>query len=134
FLIAEKSMRRKDIGFFARLVGAVPVARALDMTKPATGTIYLPDPQNNPLILRGNGTKFTTEASVGGLLVLPTSPSGASAATGEIAEIRSDEEILLKKEIKGSDAIEQLAQEGENGKGTKFKVAPKVDQTQVYEA
>lgn len=133
FLVAEKSMRRKFVGFFAGSAGAVPVSRALDMTKSATGKIYIADPEN-PNIIRGNGTKFSKEAVVGGLLVLPTPPSGGSAASAEILEIISDEEIKLKKEFKGEEAFEQLTVSSETGeRGTKFKVAAKVDQSEVYD-
>ncbi|KAL3423651.1 acyltransferase [Phlyctema vagabunda] len=150
FLIAEKSMRRFLIGWFARKVGAVPVGRALDMVKPATGTIYLPDPINDPLLVRGIGTKFDgKEVQIGGLLVLP-SVNGTAAST-EIAEVLSAEEIRLKKPFKGQAAMMQLTGRedvDESGKfgdqsilgtsagfqGSKFKTAPKVDQTQVYDA
>ena len=152
FLIAEKSMRRKFIGAFARAVGALPVARALDTLKVATGRIYLPDPENRPTLVRGVGTQFDKQAQVGGLLVLP-SVNGVSANT-EILEIHDAEEIVLKKEFKGEDALRQLtsreqvtneekSNEGQVdgsshslGKviGTPFKTAPKVDQTKVYDA
>lgn len=150
FLIAEKSMRRKVIGFFSRLVGAVPVGRALDSTKKVPGTIYLPDPDNDPLLLRGVGTNFeTADFQVGGLVVLPSvNHSGANA---EILEVKGPEELRLKKPFKGSTALGQLTgrtlvvPDGETEKsmrkswtngfsGTPFKVAPKVDQTVVYDA
>ncbi|KAF8544920.1 hypothetical protein BDD12DRAFT_872351 [Trichophaea hybrida] len=131
-LIAEKSMRRKFIGWLSRQVGAVPVARAQDMTTPGTGRIYLPDPEQ-PLRIRGIGTQFTEECMVGGLLVLP-SVGGRSAASSEIAEVVSDDEITLKKEFKATTALQQLTAESAEGKGTKFKKAPKVDQTMVYDA
>jgi glycerol-3-phosphate O-acyltransferase/dihydroxyacetone phosphate acyltransferase len=92
--------KRKFIGFLARSVGTLPVARAMDNLKPGTGTIYLatgsvptdlarnpmnlrlkdlsaisheirrcasqpgtgtiylPDPINQPTLLRGVGTNF----------------------------------------------------------------------------
>lgn len=153
FLIAEKSMRRRFIGWFASSVGAVPVARAMDNVKPATGRIYLPDPVNEPTLIRGVGTKFdSAEVQVGGLLVLPT--INGEAANAEIAEVHGPEEIRLKKEFKGQNALKQLtgredisadgkimggAGSGHNDiasdfKGTTFKTAPKVDQTKVYDA
>lgn len=152
FLIAEKSMRRKFIGAFARSVGALPVARALDNVKVADGRIHLPDPTNNPTLLRGVGTQFEKQAQVGDLLVLP-SVNGV-AANAEILEIHDAEEIILKKEFKGEDASRQLMRRRdatEAGKsdvgqidgashssgdvtGTTFKTAPKVDQTKVYDA
>lgn len=127
-LIAEKSMRRRFIGWLSRRVGAVPVSRAQDMTEPGTGTIYQPDP-NQPLKIFGHGTKFTEECMSGGLLVLP-SVGGRSAASTEIAEIVSDTEIMLKKEFRVPTAAGQLATKG----GTRYKRAPKVDQTEVYDA
>ena len=146
FLIAEKSMRRKFIGAAARAAGAVPVGRALDSTKAATGTIYLPNPKNEPLLIRGVGTQFEKDAQIGGLLVLPT--VNGTAANSEILEIHSNEEIRLKKEFKGDVALKQLTgrpldaeAKQENGdaekaefQGINFKVAPKVDQTMVYDA
>lgn len=141
-------MRRLFIGAIARIVGAVPVGRALDMTKAATGKIHLPDPQKSPALIRGKGTKFDKEAQVGGLLVLP--PVNGTAASAEILEILGPEEIRLKKAFKSDDALNQLtgqnsnAEEGreanENQKqsgyfeGIEFKTAPKVDQTKVYDA
>lgn len=146
FLIAEKSMRRRFVGGMARAAGAVPVGRALDSTKPATGKIYLPDPANDPTLIRGVGTHFEKEAQVGGLLVLPT--VNGTAANSEILEIHGDEEIRLKKEFKGDVALKQLTGQSlegekkhENGdaeradfQGSTFKVAPKVDQTMVYDS
>ena len=150
FLIAAKSMDRLLIGWFARKVGAVPVGRALDMVKPATGTIYLPNPVDDPLLIRGIGTKFEgREIQIGGLLVLPTL-NGITPNT-EIAEVISNEELRLKKPFKGQAAMQQLTGRNnvdETGKfsnaevkgakegfeGSRFKTAPKVDQTQVYDA
>lgn len=150
FLIAAKSMNRWLIGWFARKVGAVSVGRALDLVKPATGTIYLPDPINDPLLVRGVGTKFEgKEVQVGGLLVLP-SINGTAAST-DIAEVISNEELRLKKPFRGHAAMYQLtgrddidedgnftkldikgAKEGFDG--SKYKTAPKVDQTEMYDA
>lgn len=151
FLIAEKSIHRPFIGAMARAIGAVPVGRALDSTKSMPGKIYLPDPDNDPLHVRGNGTNFKApDFQVGGLLVLPT--VNHAAANAEIAEIVSEDEIRLKKPFKGSVGVSQLTGKGfvvpdgqteeevkkrmqdEEFKGTPFKVAPKIDQTKVYDA
>ncbi|RDL39594.1 putative CTR1 suppressor protein [Venustampulla echinocandica] len=139
FLIAAKSMNRMLIGWFATKVGAVPVGRALDMVKPGSGMIYLPDPVNDPLLVRGIRTKFDAgEAQIGGLLVLPS--VNGTAANAEIAEIISAEEIRLKKPFKGAVAMKQLTgredveRTSDGFEGTKYKTAPKVDQTQVYDA
>ncbi|KAI9693596.1 MAG: hypothetical protein M1822_002867 [Bathelium mastoideum] len=143
FLVAEKSTRRKFIGWASRLTGAIPVSRAMDMTKPAKGKIYLPDPDNDSTLVRGVGTDFEAKGfQVGGLIVLPSVNN--VAASSEIQEIISPEELRVKKPFKGSVALEQLtakastdAEEGKaDGKfeGTPFKAAPKVDQTEVYDS
>ncbi|KAH5167444.1 hypothetical protein HBI25_075630 [Parastagonospora nodorum] len=152
FLIADKSMKRRFIGTMAGLTGVVPVGRAMDMTKTAQGKIYLPDPINDPTLLRGVGTNFENkEFQVGGSIVLPKVDN--KAASAEILEIKGPEEIRLKRGFKGGVAMQQLTgrsdmtKDGtfvngaENKKGVEegfegsaFKVAPKLDQTEVYDA
>ncbi|EHL01736.1 putative Uncharacterized acyltransferase [Glarea lozoyensis 74030] len=117
---------------------------------PGSGTIYLPDPVGNPLLVRGIGSKFNSkEVQIGGLLVLPS--VNGTAANAEVAEVISAEEIRLKKPFKGATAMKQLTgredvDEKGNFKdetvqgpipgfeGIKYKTAPKVDQTEVYDA
>ncbi|KAL4821812.1 hypothetical protein BDW67DRAFT_149578 [Aspergillus spinulosporus] len=150
FLIAEKSFRRKFIGLLARGIGTVPVARAMDLLKPGQGTVYLPDPVNQPTLLRGVGTNFEAPGfEKDGTIALPTI-NGTSHSTS-IAEIRGPEELILKKPFTHKDALFQLT--GRNDitddgtftgdvsdkdradfKGSKFKAAPHVDQSAVYEA
>ncbi|CAI7606003.1 unnamed protein product [Penicillium bialowiezense] len=148
WLIAEKSFRRKFIGFLARGIGTLPVARAMDNLTPGTGTIYLPDPINEPTLLRGVGTNFEGKPfEKDGTIALPTI-NGTSHSTA-IAEVRGPEELILKKPFKHQDALTQLtgrqdidsegnftgsASDNSDFKGTKFKVAPHVDQTAVYQA
>jgi glycerol-3-phosphate O-acyltransferase/dihydroxyacetone phosphate acyltransferase len=148
FLIAEKSTRRKFVGFASSLVGAVPVGRALDQKKSAKGIIYLPEPENDPTLVRGEDTNFEdAQFMVGGLLVLPSFQN--TAANAEILEILGPNEIRLKKPFKGDVAEQQLAGldpkdpeahlangsgAGKPKKGTKFSVAPHVDQHAVYDA
>ncbi|KAL1965058.1 hypothetical protein VTN77DRAFT_6118 [Rasamsonia byssochlamydoides] len=148
WLIAEKSFRRKFIGLLARGIGAVPVARAMDNMKPGEGTIYLPDPVNQPTLLRGVGTKFDGFEPEG-TIALPTINGTSHSAT--IAEIRGPEELILKKPFKARDALYQLTgrtditddgkftgdvseQNLSDFKGSKFKYAPHVDQSAVYKA
>ncbi|MCJ1341192.1 hypothetical protein MMC09_006488 [Bachmanniomyces sp. S44760] len=151
-LTAEKSMKRKFIGFMSRIMGSIPVGRALDSAKPGNGRIYLPDPVNDPTLIRGVGTQFDQEAEKGGMIVLPT--VNGTSASSEILEIKGPEEIRLKKEMKGADPTKQLTgrtdinedgqfMNGSGGKdhdveagfeGTTYKTAPKVDQTKVYDA
>ncbi|KAA8648706.1 putative glycerol-3-phosphate acyltransferase Sct1 [Aspergillus tanneri] len=150
WLIAAKSFRRKFIGLLARGIGTVPVARAMDNMKTGTGTIYLPDPVNQPTLVRGVGTNFEGPGfEKEGTIALPTINGSSHNAT--IAEIRGQEELVLKKPFKAKDALFQLTGRkdiSDDGKltgdvsdrdltcfeGSKFKVSPHVDQTAVYEA
>jgi glycerol-3-phosphate O-acyltransferase/dihydroxyacetone phosphate acyltransferase len=149
WLIAEKSFKRKFIGLLSRGIGAVPVARAMDNMKSGTGTIYLPDPVNQPTLLRGNGTKFDGPGfEPEGTIHLPTINGNSYSAT--IVEIKGPEELVLKKPVKEKDALYQLtgrtdiaddgkftgeaSTEKSDFQGTKFKFAPHVDQSAVYKA
>lgn len=151
FLIAEKSMKRRFIGSMAGLTGAVSVGRAMDSTKPAKGKIYLPDPVNDPCLLRGVGTNFEDKPfQVGGTLYLPK--VNEASANAEIQEILSSEEIRLKRPFRGGVAMQQLTGRNdmtEAGKfvdgaqaksgtapgfeGSDFQVAPKLNQKEVYD-
>ena len=150
WLIAEKSFKRPFIGLLARNMGSVPVARAMDNMKPGAGTVYLPDPVNNPTLLRGVGTNFEGPGfEPEGTVALPTI-NGTSHSTA-IREIRGPEELILKKPFVSKDPLFQLTgrrditDDGQftgdasdtnlsEFKGSKFKVAPHVDQTAVYDA
>ncbi|KAH8201427.1 hypothetical protein TruAng_004427 [Truncatella angustata] len=148
-LIAQKSVHG-FVGWGSRQAGSVPVGRAQDSAKPAKGLIYMPDPINNPDIIRGVGTDFEKEAAVGGMIFLP-SVKGQSGSSVDIAEIISPEEIRTKRAFSGRVPMQQLTGRDdidENGKltnrgvhgirdgyeGTKFKLAPHIDQTRVYQA
>lgn len=148
-LIAQKSVHG-FIGWASRQVGSVPVGRAQDSAKPGKGTIYLPDPVNDPTLIRGIGTDFTTQAEVGGMLFLP-SAKGQSGSSVDIAEIITAEEIRIKRPFKGKLSLTQLTARDdidEHGnltnhdldgpkpgyEGTKYKLAPHIDQTKVYQA
>ncbi|WYZ37890.1 hypothetical protein EsH8_II_001396 [Colletotrichum jinshuiense] len=149
-LIAQKSVHG-FIGWGSRQVGSVPVGRAQDAAKPGSGMIYLPDPINDPTLIRGVGTKFGQgEGEVHGMLFLPSAKKQTGASI-DIAQILGPEEIRIKRPFKGRLSLEQLTGRDdidENGnftnkdikgckegfKGTKYKLAPHIDQTKVYEA
>ena len=148
-LIAQKSVHG-FIGWASRQVGSVPVGRAQDAAKPADGTVYLPDPINDPTLIRGIGTNFEKQAQIGGMLFLP-SVKGHTGASVDVAQILGPEELRVKRPFKGKISMFQLTGRDdidENGEfknkdvkgckegfeGTKFKLAPHIDQTKVYQA
>jgi glycerol-3-phosphate O-acyltransferase / dihydroxyacetone phosphate acyltransferase len=150
WLVAEKSFRLKFLGLLAKGIGAVPVSSIMDKIKPGRGTIYLPDPVNQPTLLRGIGTRFDGPGfEPEGTIALPTINRTSHTAT--IAAIRGPEELILRKPFEAKDALCQLTGKTdipEDGKsigdssdqnfsefqGSKFKIAPHVDQTAVYKA
>ncbi|KAK3381419.1 hypothetical protein B0H63DRAFT_204045 [Podospora didyma] len=148
-LIAQKSVHG-FIGWMSRQVGAVPVGRAQDSATAGKGAIYLPDPTNDPTLIRGIGTNFEKDAEVGGMIFLP-SIKGHTGLSVDIAEILGPEEIRIKRAFKGKISVSQLTGRDdidEDGKfqnkdvkgsregfaGTKYKIAPHIDQSKVYDA
>ncbi|KAI6036613.1 hypothetical protein BKA83DRAFT_670255 [Pisolithus microcarpus] len=103
FLTAAKSMKRKAVGFFARQMDSIPVARAVDEAKPGTGSVYLsPD---DPCLVLGEGTRFKSEFSPKMQIMLPKSMNSAVA---EVLTVISDTELRLKKEF-GSETGKETA-------------------------
>lgn len=149
-LIAQKSVHG-FIGWGSRQVGSVPVGRAQDSAKPATGRIYLPDPIGDPTLIRGVGTRFGAgEGEPHGMLFLPPGKKTTGASV-DIAEIVGPEELRIKRPFKGRIAMRQLTgrddvdaegrftDAGLRGPapgfgGTEYRLAPHIDQTKVYEA
>lgn len=149
-LIAQKSVHG-FIGWASRQVGSVPVGRAQDAATTGTGFIYMPDPINDPTLIRGVGTKFGVgEGEIQGMVFLPPGKD-TPAVSMNIETIIGPEEIRIKRPFKGKLAMKQLTGRDdidEHGhftkpdvkgpapgyKGTKYKLAPHTDQTKVYEA
>ena len=147
-MVAKKSIHG-FVGYASRQTGSVPVGRPQDIAKPAKGTIYLPDPHNDPTLIQGVGTDFENEAEVGGMFFLP-SVKGQTGTSLEIAKILGPDQVRIKRPVKGKVPVQQLTgrddvdQDGkftsdatgpqDGYQGIKYKAAPKVDQTQVYEA
>ncbi|KAI8375139.1 hypothetical protein BD560DRAFT_349893 [Blakeslea trispora] len=123
FLIAEKSMHQKGIGFFARMISAIPVIRPQDLAKSGQGHIQLLNRKTDPLRIIGVDTQFTHQLKPRDSIVLPKG-SGSS----EVVEIISDTELIIKKEFKDLKALELLTR----SEGTAYKCMPHVEQESVY--
>lgn len=134
FLTAAKSMKRKAVGFFARLMDSIPVSRASDEAKPGTGLVYLS--LDDPCLVLGEGTKFKTEFSPKMQIMLPKS---LNSVVAEVVEVISNTELRIKKEFggdsgKGTTRIrEKIVEARENGnKGLAFNVLPFINQQEMY--
>jgi glycerol-3-phosphate O-acyltransferase/dihydroxyacetone phosphate acyltransferase len=126
FLIAQKSMNEPYIGTLASCMGALPVVRSMDLTKSGKGTIYLPDPESDPTLVNGVDTDFTqSEFMTGGSLTVK-GPNGPQVAS--IEEVISPTSLRLKK------AFASPLSDDPGRKGQSFKIAPHVDQSQMFDA
>jgi glycerol-3-phosphate O-acyltransferase/dihydroxyacetone phosphate acyltransferase len=141
FLVAEKSMKEPYIGAMAGKMGSLPVTRAMDHVKPGQGYIYLPDPEDDPTLIRGMGTNFLNGQYMhGGSIIMPKRPGSKAAPESQyIEEILGPREFRLREAFKTEDAILQLtgqskAPDGSKVKGTKFKIAPHIDQNRMFDA
>ncbi|GAB7340325.1 hypothetical protein MBLNU457_6777t1 [Dothideomycetes sp. NU457] len=133
FLIAEKSMRDPYVGTLAANCGALPVVRAQDTVKPAPGEIFLPHPESDPTLVHGRGTDFTDTKLFmkGGELYLPR-VGKETPEQQTIAEIIGPTEIRLRAPFKKFER-DHPHFEGLRT-GVKFKIAPYVDQKQMFNA
>ncbi|PPQ78091.1 hypothetical protein CVT25_015625 [Psilocybe cyanescens] len=143
FLTAAKSMQRKWIGFFSRLMEStrklylcrlVPVSRAADSATPGSGRVLLSS--EDPCLIIGEGTKFLTEFSPRMQILLPKSVNSALA---EVSEVISDTQLRVKKEFggesgKGTARVrEKLAElKAERIIGLEYKKLPFVNQQDMY--
>ncbi|CCG21383.1 Sct2 glycerol-3-phosphate acyltransferase [Candida orthopsilosis Co 90-125] len=126
FLIAQKSYDRRIIGEAAKLCSAIPVERAQDLLKKGTGKIYVD--KEDDRVIRGSGTKFTSECQVKGLIGLPN-----SLGNGSIQEIFDDEKLILKKPFTSPRKEIQQRIDEKLQEGTEFKIAPHIDNHIVFQ-
>ncbi|KAI8881524.1 hypothetical protein K501DRAFT_324464 [Backusella circina FSU 941] len=125
FLIAEKSMHQKGIGFFARMISAIPVFRPQDLAKAGKGRLHLLNRKTDPLRITGIDTEFTKQLKKRDSIVLPK-----GAGVSEVVEIISDTELIIKKEFKELKAMEYLTATA----GTAYKCMPHIEQDAVYKS
>ncbi|CAK9435660.1 uncharacterized protein LODBEIA_P03870 [Lodderomyces beijingensis] len=127
FLIAQKSYDRFFIGHGAKLCSAIPVRRAQDLLKKGTGIIF-GDESGDERVIRGKGTKFTSECEAKGLIGLPNSLGNC-----QILEIVNDEKIILKKPFSSPRQEIQARIQDKLQHGTRFKIAPHIDNHVVFQ-
>ncbi|KAI0374799.1 glycerol-3-phosphate O-acyltransferase [Pilatotrama ljubarskyi] len=129
-LIAAKSMERKVIGFFARLMASIPVVRAADHAKPGTGEITIS--QEDPCLINGHDTRFKSEFTPKMQVMLPRS---VGSGVAEVVEVISDTQLRVRKEFPGTSRLREKIKElqASGQKGIAFKRLPFVDQHEMYQ-
>lgn len=108
--------------------------RAADDAKPGTGRITLSD--EDPCLVIGHGTRFTSDFAPKMQIMLPKS---VNFPVAEVAEVISDTQLRIKKEFggesgKGTARIREKLKEleAEGTPGFDFKKLPHVDQGEMY--
>ncbi|KAG0168636.1 hypothetical protein DFQ28_006431 [Apophysomyces sp. BC1034] len=124
FLIAEKSMHQKGIGFLARMVHAIPVIRPQDIAESGAGRIQLLNPKTEPLRLTGSDTRFLSQVRPKDAIFLPR-----NAGKLEVTRVISDTELEIKAEVRDKQALKVLTM----SEGSAYKCVPHVEQESVYE-
>ncbi|KAL0074196.1 hypothetical protein J3Q64DRAFT_1881293 [Phycomyces blakesleeanus] len=125
FLIAEKSMHQRGIGFFARMINAIPVVRSQDLAVLGKGRIQLLNCKTEPFRITGIDTQFLSQLKPRDSIVLPKNVGQA-----EVVEILSDTELVIKKDFKDLKSLELLT----SNDGTPYKCMPHIEQDAVYKS
>jgi glycerol-3-phosphate O-acyltransferase/dihydroxyacetone phosphate acyltransferase len=111
FLTAAKSMRRIEIKYFAKALGAIPVERPQDLAIKGLGIITIKDNK-----VFGNGTNFTKIFQAGFTLVV-------KGEAVNVLSVESDTNLTLTAKL-DNNISESIG----------FSYSPKVDQGSVFES
>lgn len=112
FMIAEKSYHRPFVGFLAKAFHCIPVVRPQDTAFAGAGTVATTE---GSATLRGEGTSFTKQVGAGDQLDIKGLPKPL-----KVKEVLSDQELELAEEAPAA------------ASACKYKVFPRVDQSQMY--
>lgn len=114
FMIAKKSYDRPVVGFLAKAFNCIPVSRAQDMAFAGAGRVFA----NGTATLRGEGTRFTAQVE-----------PGAQVNISDHVDPCKVKAVISDSELQLDGAVSSRAEGGEA-----YKVLPKVDQAEMYNA
>ena len=138
FLCAAKSMRYKGgpadlVAYFARGLDCVPVERPQDIAKPGAGTLAkcAVSRDGASVAVHGAGTAFRADVRKGDQVLIAA--GSCKGAMGRVTDVVSDELLTCAAPaFAGSDVTPEST--CEDIQGAKYKVMPKVDQHDMYDA
>lgn len=128
FLVAKKSADRRWVGKVARAAAAVPVRRPQDEARRGPGQVLVSRAGG---AVEGRGTSFLTSFGAGQSLAVP----GLGGITFRVREVESNTRMTVDPP-----ADDDNGAGGDDDDGPPpvevhtYKVVPKIDQRQVYEA
>lgn len=133
-LTAAKTYRTWHVGTLSRLFSAIPVERAQDLVKPYDGTIKIEDfgPENENLVVIGEGTKFSQTAEAKGLIGLH-----GYLGNAKIKLVESDTKIILQKPFQvrfdnPTERDQRIIDALTNG--SKYVLAPHIDNQKTFQS
>lgn len=115
YLTAAKTMRRRFLGAFARVLGAIPVERGQDNAFKGDGLVHLS--AEDACTLQGRGTGFLRQVKNGDSISI-------QGTEVRVRDVLSDESLVLS--AAASSAISH--------DWVEYKVTPKADQSMMYAA
>ncbi|ORX61488.1 hypothetical protein DM01DRAFT_1342469 [Hesseltinella vesiculosa] len=117
-IMAAVSYNRPLIGHVGKILNAIPVVRPQDVVIKGEGLVFY-DPDNDPLTIRGQGTKFTQDIHMRDFIIFGRNRKF------HVATVLSDTECQV------THAMTIPADEREP-QGYSYRIAPHIDQTTVY--
>eukprot|EP01135_Chromosphaera_perkinsii_P001747 Nk52_evm16s210 gene=Nk52_evmTU16s210 len=114
FLIAAKSMKRLVVGFFARLMRSISVARAMDNKRPGIGKVTY---KGDKVSGCDGSTQFEIDFAVGDQF-------GVGGQLVKVVSIESNTEMTVQPALEDKEGMDTPSA---------FSVVPKLDQTKVYD-
>ena len=108
----------------------VPVVRAMDSAKAGSGELAISE--DDPCLIIGYGTKFTTEFTPRMQIMLSKT---VGSGVAEVVEVLSDTRLRIRKEFSGTAKLREKIKEAQAGgqQGITFKRLPFVDQHEMYQ-
>lgn len=108
----------------------VPVARAFDYAKPGTGEVTISE--DDPCLVIGHGTRFTSELEPNMQIVLPRT---VNSSVAQVVEVISDTQVKIRSEFPGiaqvREKIEEVQEAGQHG--LTFRTLPHIDQNEMFQ-
>lgn len=122
FLVAEKSMKKRIIGDFAKACGAIPVSRPQDKAVAGPGRLYF-----DGVKVVGEGTLFTQISK--GQKIRP----GRSPELYRLKQVISDTEAILAEEYGEASPLQEKFCQGV-GNWASYDVLAAVDQSKMFDS
>ena len=129
FLAAASTMRKPYIGAIAKIAQSIGVERPQDLASTGTGTLEI-EPAS--LVVKGNGTQFTTFMKPGDLLII--SKGEMKGCSSRVTSIESDAVLRLSRPMSWPVLATKSGPLTERVNAASYKIHPLLDQSAVFDS